>query len=835
MALNLDTTFKLKAKVEGAKSVDNFKKQLKGLDSSSKLSKVQLGKMNIEINRMARAAGNTTKGLREHIRALTLLRDRTDIGGKAYKRLGNQIDRLKSKLKGLDGQAASTGQKLAGLVATLGLGRAIRRTISTATNFEAEVTKAAAIEGGGNNEQIQQAVNATAQIAAGTPTEVAELATSLARAGFDANEISNSLNGIVTGAEATATSFADMGSIVSNNLRAFGLETDKTRQLVDILVAGANSSNQQIADLGETLKYTAPNARLFNLSVNDTVALTALLANNGIKGSDAGTALRKSLSQLQKAAAGANGELLGLTRGNEKLTKAFSTLGADILDVNGNLKPMDEVIKTLRDKLKDFSKGQQAEISEALFGKEQGSKMLALLNQTDEMIDKTFTTIRDSGGMASDTRKAMDSFALTTKVLGGNFEVLTNQIGGAFIAVLDPLAKIINQFLTDISKLPKPIKDFGAALAAAGIAALALKVTMATLTALGIKQLIFTKVAAAWTLFTKAIYAAKIAMTLFNTTNPIGWIALVITAIGTLSVVIYKFRKQIMAFFKGLRDALYRYVIITFNALPKFIREFLIGKNNRPKGDSFKIELPEVVVPKENELKGDNTLDGGINKDTEEKQNDVLDGMKGALEEYRAKAADVAGQVKSAMTNALQGMEDALVNFVMTGKLAFNDLARSIIADITRIAIRSAIISPILKMFGIGLGSSVTDAATAGGEVTMASFGNATGNVYDGGEVQKFAYGGIVKNPTIFPMKNGIGLMGEAGAEAIMPLKRGSDGKLGVSAEGGGSSVVNVTVNAGGTSAQGNNMKATQLGKMIGTAIEAELIKQKRPGGILYT
>ena len=64
MALNLDTTFKLKAKVEGARSVQDFKKQLTGLDKSSKMSKAQLGKMNIEINRMARAAGNTTKGLR---------------------------------------------------------------------------------------------------------------------------------------------------------------------------------------------------------------------------------------------------------------------------------------------------------------------------------------------------------------------------------------------------------------------------------------------------------------------------------------------------------------------------------------------------------------------------------------------------------------------------------------------------------------------------------------------------------------------------------------------------------------------------------------------------
>ena len=819
MALNLDTTFKLKAKVEGAKSVDNFKKQLRGLDTSSKMSKVQLGKMNIEINRMARAAGNTTKGLREHIRALTLLRDRTDIGGKAYKRLGNQIDRLKGKLKGLDGQAASTGQKLAGLVATLGLGRGIRRIVGGASNFQAEVTKAAAIEGGGNKDQLTEAVNATAQVAAGTPTQVAELATTLARAGFEADEIVISLRDIVAAAEATDVPFAEMGSIASNNLRAMGLSADQTGNILDVLVATANSSNQSILDLGESLKYTAPMARTFGVNINEAAALTALLANSGIKGSDAGTALRSVFDRITRAATGARGELLGLTKGNQKLSKAFKALGADILDTEGNLKPMDEVIISLRDGFQSIDNlGQKAEIAKALFGQQQGSKILALLNQTDISVEKLFDTVRNSGGISAETRKNMDSFALTTKVLGGNFEILTNQIGGAFISVLDPLAKILNQFLTDISKLPKPIKDFGAGLAAAGIAALALKVTMVTLTSLGVKALIFGKIGALMTKLAIGTKLAAAANVIFNATNPVGWILIAITAIGTLTGLIIKFRKQIMNFFKTVRDGLYRYVILSFNALPKFLRELLIGKNNRPAGDDFTITLPEVKPPKNNIIEGESNLDGGgINKDTADEQNDVLGGMKDALEEYRKKASDVAGQVKSAMANALQGMEDALVDFVMTGKLAFGDLARSIIADITRIVIRSAIISPILGAFGITTGS-------------------AKGNVFDGGEVQKYAYGGaIVNRPTVFPMKNGMGLMGEAGAEAIMPLKRGSDGKLGVTAQGGGGNVVNVSVNASGTSAQGNTMKASQLGKMIGTAIEAELIKQKRPGGILYT
>ena len=712
--------------------------------------------MNIEINRMARAAGNTTKGLREHIRALTLLRDRTDIGGKAYKRLGTQIDTLKRKLKGLDGQAASTGQKLAGLLATVGMGRILRGVVGKASNYQAEVTKAAAIEGGGNNAQIEQAISSTAQVAAGTPTEVAELATSLARAGFDANEISNSLNGIVTGAEATGVAFADMGSIVSNNLRAFGLETTKTNDLVDILVATANSSNQTIQDLGESLKYAAPIARSLGISVNDTAGLVALLANIGIKGSDAGTALRSSLTRLQMAASGANGELLNLTKGNEKLTKAFSHLGAEILDANGNLKPMDEVITTLRDKLQNFSKGQQQEITKALFGQQQASKMLALINQTDIDVEKLFTTIRESGGMSAETRKNMDSFALTTKVLGGNFEVLTNQIGGAFISVLDPLAKILNELLTDFSKLPKPIKDFGAGLAAAGIAAIALKATMVTLTALGVKQLIFTKVAAAWGLFTKAIYAAKVAMVLFNTTNPIGWIALVITAIGTLGVVIYKFRKQILAFFKSLRDMIYKYLIMSFNALPKFIRELLIGKNNRPAGDDFTIKLPTVKVEDgdgTNILEGTTNLDGtntgGITEEGANKQSQILSGMKAAITDYQTKANDVAGNVKNAFSNAFQKMEDALVNFVMTGKLAFGDLARSIIQDMTRIVIQKTIMAPFT-----GWLDSIF----------------AKGGVVSGGEtVEKYAYGGIVNRPTMFPMKKGMGLMAEPGAEAIIP------------------------------------------------------------------
>lgn len=111
---------------------------------------------------------------------------------------------------------------------------------------------------------------------------------------------------------------------------------------------------------------------------------------------------------------------------------------------------------------------------------------------------------------------------------------------------------------------------------------------------------------------------------------------------------------------------------------------------------------------------------------------------------------------------------------------------------------------------------------------------NAKGNVFAQNKIVPFAYGGIVNKPTLFPMANGMGLMGEAGPEAIMPLKRGRGGRLGVEASGGGVGGIVVNVDASGSSVEGDEQEQKALGKAIGAAVQAELIKQKRPGGLLF-
>ncbi len=154
------------------------------------------------------------------------------------------------------------------------------------------------------------------------------------------------------------------------------------------------------------------------------------------------------------------------------------------------------------------------------------------------------------------------------------------------------------------------------------------------------------------------------------------------------------------------------------------------------------------------------------------------------LRDYADTASDAASQVESAITSGFKGMEDALVEFVKTGKLEFSDFADSVISDLARIAIQQSITGPLASAAG-GFLSNLFSPSVA--SVGAPKVGYAKGGVPGAPSLSAYA-NTIVSKPTIFPFARGVGLMGEAGPEAIMPLKRGPDGTLGV--RGGGSNVV---------------------------------------------
>lgn len=196
-------------------------------------------------------------------------------------------------------------------------------------------------------------------------------------------------------------------------------------------------------------------------------------------------------------------------------------------------------------------------------------------------------------------------------------------------------------------------------------------------------------------------------------------------------------------------------------------------------------------------------------------QGNWMNGLNAGMRAYADSIQNVAGAMSETVQKGFKGMEDALVTFVTTGKLSFTDLVNSIISDMVRIAVQQAIIKPLMTAFG---------------------FKFADGGVFEGGSLTKFAVGGVVTSPTVFPMaRGGMGLMGEAGPEAIMPLRRLGNGRLGVEAAGGGTQNIAVTVNVEGgqSKVQGDAGKASQLGQIVAQAVRSELVVQKRPGGLL--
>ncbi|MDF3842667.1 phage tail tape measure protein [Pseudomonas citronellolis] len=243
-------------------------------------------------------------------------------------------------------------------------------------------------------------------------------------------------------------------------------------------------------------------------------------------------------------------------------------------------------------------------------------------------------------------------------------------------------------------------------------------------------------------------------------------------------------------------------------------------------------------------------------------QADYRNGARRAWQNIKADAADVAGATDDTLTTGFNTARDAVADFATTGKFKFKDFANSVISDMARIASQQAASSLLSGLIGLGVsaassyfgGGSASAGASQSGYTSDAyanwAAAQAKGGGWSGG-VQFFAKGagftnGVVSTPTAFGMAGGnVGVMGEAGPEAIMPLARGSDGSLGVRMVGGaagGSTVVQVNAPVAITvedrSAEGMELDSAALQQnlqqeMRGVA-ERAIADSWRPGGTSY-
>jgi len=197
-------------------------------------------------------------------------------------------------------------------------------------------------------------------------------------------------------------------------------------------------------------------------------------------------------------------------------------------------------------------------------------------------------------------------------------------------------------------------------------------------------------------------------------------------------------------------------------------------------------------------------------------------------EEFRKvaeSAMDLQNNLEELAVTSINKLADGFAELAVSGKASFGELARSILKDLQRMIIRALFFKAI---FGLFPGLENFLGFEKGGVVEK----SAKGNVFAKNKIVPYRKGGIVEKPTIFPMKTGVGLMSEAGPEAIMPLKRGRGGRLGVESSGGVGNVV-VNVDASGSAIQGDTAQSEEFGRALAAAIQSELIQQQRPGGLL--
>ncbi|MBP47145.1 MAG: phage tail tape measure protein [Myxococcales bacterium] len=401
--------------------------------------------------------------------------------GVAQNALGGIGAGFKQVLQGIpQGIGLAIGQQLIAPLTNFGtvLKSAVTDTVKTYVDIDAALRQTASISGAtkGQFEELQNSVIGLAKDTKFTTGELAEASIALARAGFDAQEVQQALPGISEGAAAAGQTMEQMSDTVIGAMGGFQIGTEGTIGVVDVLTQAANNSNQTVTDLGDALKYAGPVAKGLGLTLEDTSAVLGLLANAGIRGSQAGTTLRTGLSRLAAAAAGNNSEFADLSRGTGRLAKTMEMLGADITDAEGELKAFPELLKTLKAGLGGLSSTEQQLVSKILFGDEAASGFRALLNSSVEDIEEFAAKTNNATGVAAETsQKNLEGIAGSLTFLSSAFDAASATVGkflGTFIKpLIDALAAVLNAF----NGLPTPVQNV-----VVGVTALAVAAGLAT-------------------------------------------------------------------------------------------------------------------------------------------------------------------------------------------------------------------------------------------------------------------------------------------------------------------------------------------------------------------
>lgn len=297
----------------------------------------------------------------------------------------------------------SATSKMAGLMkksaAVIGVASVAtaKKTIDVGKSFEAGMSEVQAISGASGKDLEKLSAKAK-QMGATTKFSATESATALkymAMAGWKTNQVVSGLSGVMNLAAASGEDLGTVSDIVTDSMTAFGLKAKDSGHFADVLAKASSSSNTNVAMMGETFKYVAPLAGSMKYSIEDTATAIGLMANAGIKGSQAGTELRSILTRLVKPPKDA--------------AAALSALGISTTKADGSMKPMRQTMAELREKFSGLTDSQKSQYAAAIAGQEAMSGLLAIVNASDSDFNKLQKAIDNSSGAAKKQADIMNN------------------------------------------------------------------------------------------------------------------------------------------------------------------------------------------------------------------------------------------------------------------------------------------------------------------------------------------------------------------------------------------------------------------------------------------
>lgn len=347
---------------------------------------------------------------------------------------GTRFEALGSSLK-------TVGSNMSKYV-TLPLAGIGTASVVTAATFEKSMSQVAATmgmtaeeinNGSESYKKLEQAaldMGATTQFSA---SEASEALNYLALAGYDVEKSVETLPTVLNLAAAGGLELGYASDVMTDAMSALGLETSQAANFVDQLAKTSQKSNTSVGQLGEAILTVGGTAKVLAGGTTEMNTALGILADNGIKGAEGGTALRNVI--------------LSLSAPTDKAAKTMKELGLEVFDAQGNMRPLNEIFKDLDRTLSTMTQGEQTKVLSELFNKVDLKSVNALLANSGERFDELSGYIANADGAAADMADTMNNN------LSGQLTLLKSGLEGAAISIgnaLMPMIKVLVEWINNL-------------------------------------------------------------------------------------------------------------------------------------------------------------------------------------------------------------------------------------------------------------------------------------------------------------------------------------------------------------------------------------------------